>query len=240
MNKLAADNFDSITGKLLNVLIAGVEVLPNPAQFLTLVVEVIFEKAVKEPRYADNYCKLCVCLSENLPHEKGGQFKKFLLNKCQKEFETKTVIPLPDPNSISDPEELVALEEARNRLNDRNNGVPQFIGALFLHGLISEKIIHYCLRSLLTTDEADLLKFAALLTLIGKTLDHPKARVLMDAYFAKIQAITQNKTLPTRIRFRLVDVQDLRKNNWQPKRVVPLVPSVKTEAYKQLNLQEGR
>jgi len=160
--------------------------------------------------------------------------KKLLLNKCQEEFETQPREPTPDDSGLD-------VEEIRSRLNDRNNGVPQFIGALFLHGLISEKIIHYCLRTLLTLQEPDLLKFASLLTLIGKTLDHPKAKILMDAYFVKIETLRQNKAISMRVRFKMCDVVDLRRNHWQSKKSsMPIPPPVKSEVNKQVNLQEGR
>lgn len=124
-------------------------------------------------------------------------------------------------------------------MTDRNNGVPRFIGALYLHGIIAEKIIHYCLKTLLISDEHAILKFAALMTLIGKILDKPKAKVLMDAYFAKLIIISQDKSISTRVRFILCDVIDLRKNNWNPKRQMQVL-NVKVEPHKQLNTQEGR
>jgi len=148
------------------------------------------------------------------------------------EFETS---PPPTPTTGLDEEEI------RNRQQDRNNGVPQFLGALFLHGLISEKIIHYCLKTLLTNIEIDLLKFAALMTLIGHSIDHPKAKVLMDVYFVRIEGLSQNKTLPMRIRFKLIDLLDLRRNHWQSKKGVQLLPPpVKSDIHKQSNVQEGR
>jgi translation initiation factor 4G len=235
MNKISPENFQSITEKLTATIATAMENLPDPIKFLTSVVETIFEKAVREFRYAESYSQLCVTLSQALPQKDGAAFKKLLLNKCQEEFETQ-----PREPTAADDTSGLDVEEIRARLADRNNGVPQFIGALFLHGLISEKIIHYCLRTLLTLQEPDILKFASLLTLIGKTLDHPKAKILMDAYFAKIETITQNKAISMRLRFKLCDVVDLRRNHWQSKKSMPMPPPVKSEVNKQVNLQEGR
>jgi translation initiation factor 4G len=235
MNKISPENFQSITEKLTATIATAMENLPDPIKFLTSVVETIFEKAVREFRYAESYSQLCVTLSQILPPKDGASFKKLLLNKCQEEFETQPREPIP-----SDDTSGLTVEEIRSRLADRNNGVPQFIGALFLHGLISEKIIHYCLRTLLVSlQEPDILKFASLLTLIGKTLDHPKAKILMDAYFVKIETMTQNKAISMRLRFKLCDVVDLRRNHWQSKKSMTM-PPVKSEANKQVNLQEGR
>jgi translation initiation factor 4G len=209
MNKISPENFQSISQKLEKTIMEGMEALADPGTFLKSVVEVIFEKAVREFRYAESYSQLCVFLSQNLPEKPPHpSFKKLLLNKCQLEFES----PATTPTSplLSDSEILL-------RLKDRHNGVPPFLGALFLHGILSEKIIHYCLRKLLTTQESDLLKFAGLMTLIGHSIDHPKAKVLMDTYFAKIEAFSQDKSLPVRVRFKLIDLIDLRKMGWQSK-----------------------
>jgi translation initiation factor 4G len=229
-NKLTNENFQSISEKIEMTITSALETLPDPGAFLGAVVEVIFEKAVREPRFADTYSQLCVSLAEIPPTKNGISFKKLLLHKCQQEFESPP--QTLESSGCLDPEEI------KNRLTDRNNGVPQCIGALFLRGLISEKIIHYCLRTLLTVNEADLLKFGSLMTLIGKTIDHPKARVLMDAYFAKIETMTKDKTISTRTRFKLSDVIDLRNNNWQSKRLQ--IPPIKSEVNKGLNVQEGR
>jgi translation initiation factor 4G len=234
MNKISPENFESITEKLTATIATAMENLPDPMKFLTNVVETIFEKAVREFRYAESYSQLCVSLSQKLPQQDGADFKKLLLNKCQEEFETQ---PREPPSSDTS---VLELEDIRSRLAERNNGVPQFIGALFLHGLISEKIIHYCLRTLLTLQEPDLTKFASLLTLIGKTLDHPKAKILMDAYFVKIETLSQNKAISMRVRFKLIDVVELRRNHWQSKKSLPIPPPVKSEVNKQVNLQEGR
>jgi len=232
MNKISPENFQSISEKLESTILSAMDTLPDPGKFLMSVVEVIFEKAVRESRYAASYSLLCVELSQNLPQKNGVSFKQLLLHKCQLEFESPPQLETPSVPSTLDPEEI------KNRLTERNNGVPQFIGALFLHGLISEKIIHYCLRTLLSTDETDLLKFAALMTLIGKTIDLPKAKILMDAYFAKMESLCKNKAISTRVRFKLTDVVDLRNNHWQSKRLQ--IPPIKSEVNKQLNVQEGR
>jgi len=238
LNKLTHENSKTIAEKLEVSIITAIESLSDPVNFIRKVVDLIFEKGVLEPRYSEEYCLLIVTLSSSLPPIEEESFKKLFLRKCQMEFETKKVIPSSD-GSITDPEQLVALEEARNRMTDRNNGVPRFIGALYLHGIIAEKIIHYCLKTLLITDEHAILKFAALMTLIGKTLDNAKAKVLVDAYFAKLNNISQDKSLPTRVRFILSDVIELRKNNWIPKRKMQIL-NVKVEPRKQLNTQEGR
>ena len=40
----------------------------------------------------------------------------------------------------------------------------------------------------------------------------------MDQYFQRIQAIVEMRQTSSRIRFMLIDIMDLRKNNWVPRR----------------------
>jgi len=234
LNKLTLDNFQSIAGKLRDAITTAMESSEDAQKFLSFVVEVIFEKAVREPRYVASYSQLCVYLSENFIQ--SASFKRQLLQKCQQEFESPPTI-----NSQTSPG--LEPEELQNRINTRNNGVPLFIGTLFLQGLITEKIIHHCLRTLLTPDENNLHKFAALLTLIGKTIDHPKAKNLINAYFVNIESFTKNPNLSMRIRFVLLDVVDLRKNLWvNKKQQIQVISTVgiKSDVIKQVNVQEGR
>ena len=53
----------------------------------------------------------------------------------------------------------------------------------------------------------------------GRILDSAKARQLMDQYFDRIQALINNPDMPTRIRFLLQDVVELRKNHWKPRKL---------------------
>jgi len=144
-------------------------------------------------------------------------YRRLLLAKCKREFENKQQIPEPnDSMSLGD---KLAIEEARNKLVERNVGVPTFIGSLYLCGLLNELIVHQCIITLLSTvDESDLNNFALLITTVGKSIDHPKAKELMDKYFIKIEALSASKAISPRIRFKLKDVIDLRKNEWIPKR----------------------
>ena len=54
---------------------------------------------------------------------------------------------------------------------------------------------------------------------MGKLLDRPGPdRQQMDRYFARIGALSRNNAMPSRIRFMLMDLGDLRRNDWVPRR----------------------
>jgi len=69
--------------------------------------------------------------------------------------------------------------------------------------------------------EEDLEALCKLLQTIGKRLDTPGPdRQRVDRYFTTIAALSRNHDLPSRNRFMLLDLIDLRKNDWVPRRVV--------------------
>uniref|UniRef100_A0A6B2L8I1 MIF4G domain-containing protein n=1 Tax=Arcella intermedia TaxID=1963864 RepID=A0A6B2L8I1_9EUKA len=165
---------------------------------------------------------MCLYVSSRTPaiHVSSGpplSFKRLLLERCKEEFETKHHIPEAAPEA--DIHTKIAVDEARNKLKQRSLGVPKFIGSLFLSGLAPEAIVHCCLVTLLTNpDESDLINFEALMTTIGKRIDQPKAEKLMEAYFAKVEDYSKHPAFSSRIRFKLLDLLDLRKHKWEPKR----------------------
>jgi len=56
-----------------------------------------------------------------------------------------------------------------------------------------------------------------LMATIGKKFDVPKAREHMNAYFTRINDITGNINLPSRIKFMLEDLIELRRRQWVPR-----------------------
>ena len=53
----------------------------------------------------------------------------------------------------------------------------------------------------------------------GRLLDHAKAKTRMDQYFERIRAIINNPKMPTRIKFLLQDVIEMRTNRWMPRKL---------------------
>ncbi len=95
----------------------------------------------------------------------------------------------------------------------------QFIGELYKLGMLTERIMHECVRKLVDyqgiPDEAEIESLSKLLRTIGANLDATeKGRPMMDAYFARIQNIVDLPDLPSRLKFMLMDVLDLRRRNW--------------------------
>lgn len=83
--------------------------------------------------------------------------------------------------------------------------------------------MHECVKKLLdyegTPDEAEVESLSSLLRTIGRQLDSPESKAAgrMDAYFERINATMNLPDLPSRLKFMLLDIIDLRKSNWNSK-----------------------
>jgi len=115
----------------------------------------------------------------------------------------------------------VVIQRAKQRML----GNVKFIGELFKQKLIPEKIIHMeCIQRLtrisLEKKEDDVIEaLVQLMTTTGKILaSNASARSHMDAYFKEFTLLSRDPDIPTRIRFLLKDLLDLRAANWHQRR----------------------
>uniref|UniRef100_A0A674D9C3 Eukaryotic translation initiation factor 4 gamma, 1a n=1 Tax=Salmo trutta TaxID=8032 RepID=A0A674D9C3_SALTR len=197
------------------------------------VIDLIFEKAISEPNFSVAYANMCRCLMGlKVPTtDKPGvtvNFRKLLLNRCQKEFEKDqdddVIFEAKQKEMEAAKEEEKAglkatLEEAKDKARRRSLGNIKFIGELFKLKMLTEAIMHDCIVKLLKNhDEESLECLCRLLSTIGKDLDFEKAKPRMDQYFAQMDKIIKEKKTSSRIRFMLQDVIDLRRSGWVPRR----------------------
>ena len=101
----------------------------------------------------------------------------------------------------------------------RGLGLIRFIGELFKRQMLLEKIMHGCITRCMkredqSLDEEELEALCKLLTTVGANLDHGKSEH-MERYFEQLDQIRQNPALSSRVRFMIMDLIDLRKNNWE-------------------------
>ncbi|KAE9445501.1 hypothetical protein C3L33_22603, partial [Rhododendron williamsianum] len=123
----------------------------------------------------------------------------------------------------------------------------RLIGELFKKGMLTERIMHECIKKLLgqyqNPDEEDIESLCKLMSTIGERIDHPKAKEHMDAYFDMMFKLSNNMKLSSRLRFMLKDAIDLRKNNWQQRRKVEgpkKIDEVHRDAAQERQVQAGR
>ncbi len=257
LNKLTLDNFDSISGQILDW--ANKSVDESDGRTLRQVIALVFEKATDEAAWSSMYAKLCARLQYELspevkddslktadgkPTAGGALFRKYLLNRCQEDFErgwavreataaaakSKEADDKAKKASNEQAEAEVKAAEERGEKREQEQGEPEvlseeyyaaqkakrrglglvrFIGELFKLSMLSDRIMHTCLASLLgnVTDpeEEDVESLCKLLTTVGKLLDqHEKGKGRMDIYFVRMQEMTDNDTLNSRMRFMIL------------------------------------
>ncbi|KAI0382968.1 hypothetical protein F5Y04DRAFT_279212 [Hypomontagnella monticulosa] len=240
LNKMTPENFDKISNQILEIAAQSKDEIDG--RTLRQVIQLTFEKATDEAHWASMYAKFCKRMLETMSPEirdegikdKNGQvvsggalFRKYLLNRCQEEFERGWKVALPEPKEGDDKKanEAAMLSDEyyiAAAAKRRGLGLVQFIGELYKLGMLTERIMHECVRKLVDysgiPDEAEVESLSKLLRTIGANLDATdKGRVMMDAYFGRIQGMVDLPDLPSRLKFMLMDVVDLRKANWVSK-----------------------
>jgi translation initiation factor 4G len=234
LNKLAPERFDRLSDLILNVGITD-------EQILGTIIDKIVDKALTEGHFGFMYAKLCQKLSERLPliqdwisiDQKNNIFRQVLLNKCQREFEAGKNWAVEEAaareqakvgaENMTLEERTAFLEAGEKRIKSkiRSLGNVHFVGELFMLNMLTEKIMHRCvtnmLQNVMNPEEAEVESLCKLLTTIGKYLDHPAAAENMKQYFLRIAELSKNEVLPSRIRFMLLDLIDLRRVAWKGK-----------------------
>jgi len=253
LNKLTMENFDSISKQILTW--ANKSEAETDGQTLRQVIRLVFEKATDEAHWSSMYARLCRLMMEQLstkiedekildnkgqPVTGGGLFRKYLLNRCQEDFErgwaaraattaaakSKEV----DDNAIKDandkaaaaaaeeegaepkPKEEAALMSdeyyAAQKAKRQGLGLVRLIGELFKLGMLTERIMHVCIKQLLSDvsnpEEEDIESLCRLLTTVGKQLDTPKSRGHMDIYIQRMREMSDNPTVSSRMKFMIL------------------------------------
>lgn len=171
---------------------------------------------------------------------KASNFSILLARRAKQEFEREGVFDELDAEEASDRAQLAegALTERefaqrakdreykRHKVKNRLMGNIHFIGELYKAGFLAENWVWKCVERLLSPkgggvlDPLDLEEVVALLTTVGKTLADTgtkQTRAQMKKAFAALGAARKQKSTPSRIRFAIDDLNDLRNNNWVPR-----------------------
>ncbi|KAK0716494.1 hypothetical protein B0T21DRAFT_296680 [Apiosordaria backusii] len=241
LNKMTPEKFDKIADQILTIAAQSKD--EQDGRTLRQVIQLTFEKATDEAHWASMYAKFCKRMLESMSPEirdetvtdkqgnviSGGPlFRKYLLNRCQTEFERGWKSNLPPPPDEGDEKKTAEAAMLSDEYyiaaaaKRRGLGLVQFIGELFKLGMLTERIMHECVRKLLEyqdlPDEAEIESLTKLLRTIGGTLDSTeKGRPMMDAYFQRIDTMMNLAALPSRLKFMLMDIVDLRRSGWHSK-----------------------
>jgi len=242
LNKMTPEKFDKIADQILAIAAQSKD--EADGRTLRQVIQLTFEKATDEAHWASMYARFCKRMLETMSPEikdesildkngnivsGGNLFRKYLLNRCQEEFERGWKMDLPEKpegeRGEEKTEEAVMLSDEyyiAAAAKRRGLGLVQFIGELYKLSMLTERIMHECVKKLVDytgiPDEAEIESLTKLLKTIGGNLDSTeKGKPMMDVYFTRIQSMIDTPELPSRLRFMLMDIVDLRKKRWQSK-----------------------
>ncbi|KAI7855389.1 armadillo-type protein [Circinella umbellata] len=236
LNKLSPVNFDSISEQIWNYAKGSID-------HLKTVVRMIFDKACDEPHFATQWAKLCkkiqdilstsksfdtliqdAAIKDKQGHPASGVYlyRCSLLNRCQEQFEMEggwwsnnsQQVSLNNVKMLSD-EYYIAMKQKRQGL-----GLVVFIGELYKQEMLTSKVVGHCLTKLMEDKECvgdeEVETVCKLLSTIGETFDQViQTKFWMNHYLQDMEKIIRtNKKLSTRVKFKVMDVIDLRKNQW--------------------------
>ncbi|QHS73279.1 translation initiation factor eIF4G [Saccharomyces paradoxus] len=234
LNKLTLEMFDSISSEILDI--ANQSKWEDGGETLKIVIEQIFHKACDEPHWSSMYAQLCGKVVKDLDSsikDKENEGKNgpklvlhYLVARCHEEFEKGWADKLPagedgnplEPEMMSD-EYYIAATAKRRGL-----GLVRFIGYLYCLNLLTGKMMFECFRRLMKDlnndpSEETLESVIELLNTVGEQFEHDKfvtpqatleGSVLLDNLFMLLQHIIDGGTISNRIKFKLIDVKELR------------------------------
>lgn len=239
LNKLTMEKFDSISDQIITW--ANKSETEKDGRTLIQVIKLVFEKATDEATWSEMYARLCRKMMEQISpkvqddgirnsegkHITGGHlFRKYLLNRCQEDFERgwASKESAAAAAAIKATEDQAAAKAAAARGEDETAlyseeyytaqkakrqglGLIKFIGELFKLQMLTERIMHECVKKLLgnvaNPEEEEIESLCKLLSTVGSLLDTPKAHAHMDVYFSRMKELTKSPNVNSRMQFML-------------------------------------
>ena len=227
LNKLTLKKFDSISDQIIEW--ANKSENEKDGRTLIQVVNLVCEAATDGLMMSEVYARLCRRMMEQIsPNVRddgiknaegkpiaGSQlFRRYLLNRCQQDFKGGWVGQEAAAASI----EGWAVKETKDqkvehvrwyeyyvaqKAKRRGLGLIKFIGELFKLQMLTERIMHECVKKLLGNAEDEIESLCKLLTMVGNLLDTQKARAHMDVYFSRMKELTKNCHVTPRMQLML-------------------------------------
>jgi translation initiation factor 4G len=236
LNRLSMEKFDSLSDQIIEW--ANKSEKENDGRTLMRVIRHVFEKATDEAAWSEMYARLCrkmlekisnnvvdesIKTSDGNPFAGGQLFRKYLLNRCQEDFERgwqlKEVAMANAANKATDDDKAAAAETegeealysdeyyALQKAKRQGLGLVKFIGELFKLQMLTERIMHECIKKLLSNvdnpAEEEIESLCKLLTTIGQQLDTQKASKHMDVYFTRMKELSSSPKIASRMQFML-------------------------------------
>jgi hypothetical protein len=219
LNKLTVERFEALYQQLVGCGISN-------ATHVEALIRELFEKATTQHHFIGMYAELCVRLNSwfvdtQIFEDEGRSFKRLLLSRCQRCFEDifrPFEIPEMPKHCVNSEQEE---EEATHLRKTQMLGNLKFIGALLERGMLASRILISVVEELQAMGTSAALEcLAVFLTAVGPSFDRPAwtHHTKLVAAFRKVQGLAGDRQVPSRCRFLLQDLLDLRASNWQNKK----------------------
>ncbi|KAG2043917.1 hypothetical protein BDR03DRAFT_1047251 [Suillus americanus] len=256
LNKLTMEKFETISDQIIHW--ANKSVNEKDGRTLVQVIRLVYEKAIDEAACNEMYARLCRKMMEQISPEvqddgikntegkpiAGGQlFRKYLLNRCQEDFErgwfpeeaivATAAAKASDDHATKAARKTTGMNEAElcfeeyyaaRKARRQGLGLIKFIGELFKLQMLTERVMHECVKKLLgnveNPVEEEIESLCQLLKTVGQLLDTPKARAHMDVYFTRMKELGKSLDVSSRMQFMLQDVIELRDRKWVSRNAV--------------------
>ena len=202
---------------------------------IRLVFEKATDKAAWSEMYARLCRKIMEQISTNVqidgiknskgePITGGKLFRKLLLDRCQEDFDrwwvVKEATAAVATKSFEDEaanartkeggiEKIVIYSDeyyAAQKAKRQRLGLIRFIGELFKLQMLTERVMHECVKRFLVEDnleEEEIEGLCMLLATVGSMLDIQKARGHLDVYFSRIEKLMKSPNVSPRMQYML-------------------------------------
>jgi translation initiation factor 4G len=188
LNKMTPEKFDRIADQIQEIAAQSKD--ENDGRTLRQVIQLTFEKACDEAHWASMYARFAERMLRTMSPEirdetvvdkhgnpvvGGALFRKYLLNRCQEEFERGWEVNLPEkPEGQSGEAALLSDEYYIAAAAKRKGlGLIQFIGELYKLKMLTLRIMHECVLKLLDfeglPDESAIESLVKLIRTVGST-----------------------------------------------------------------------
>ncbi|KAH8109046.1 armadillo-type protein [Phellopilus nigrolimitatus] len=237
LNKLTMEKFESIS----NQIIQWANKSESEKDWRTLI------QVIRLATWSEMYARLCrkmmeqispdvqddgIRNSEGKPITGGLLFRKYLLNRCQEDFERgwkqkESTAAAAAEKANEDQALKVESEKEENKESGETPqfseeyysaqkakrqglGLVKFIGELFKLQMLTERIMHECIKKLLSNDnnpeEEEIEGLCKLLSTVGQSLD---AHGCTDVYLSRTKELANSSNVSSRMQFMLLDTIEL-------------------------------
>jgi translation initiation factor 4G len=183
---------------------------------LIQVIRLVFKKVLDEEMWSRTYGRLCQKMMERISPKvqdksiknaegkpiAGGQlFHKYLLNQCQEGFKRGWEVtgdatkPVENKSGDGTTCRHVLYSDKYYTLRKtkwQGLGLMKFLTELFMLQMLTQRIMHECVKKLLDNignKSEEISNLCILLSTAGHVLDTNKARAHMDVYFSRCLAV---------------------------------------------------